>query len=238
MTDTFEPSTLEPSTLEPAGVGPLAGGHLRAADSDRDQVSTVLSTAFAEGRLSREEYDERIDGLLAAKTFDDLVGLTRDLVDVGPAPAAIATPKPRIDTVAASDETDRMVAVFSGVERKGSWRVRRRIEAYAVFGGMDLDLREATFESPVTEISGVWCFGGIDIKVPAGVEVRDQTMGIFGGSDVKNVGEPTPGGPVLVIKGLAIFGGVSVKGPRPSKRWGATALTHRSSGCGGHRSHH
>lgn len=226
------------SIVEPVGVGPVAGGHLRAADSDRDQVSTVLSTAYAEGRLSREEYDERLDGLLAAKTFDDLVGLTGDLVDAGPAPATVATPGPRIDTVAASEETDRMVAVFSGVERKGTWRVRRRIESYAVFGGIDLDLREATFESPVTEITGVWCFGGLDIKVPAGVEVRDQTMGIFGGSDVKNVGEPTPGGPVLVIKGMAIFGGVSVKGPKPSRRWGVNASTRRSSGCGGHGSRH
>lgn len=225
------------STLEPAGVGPVAGGHLRASDSDREQVSTVLSTAYAEGRLTREEHDERLDALLAAKTFDDLVGLTRDLVDVAARPPAAApvVPGPRMDTVAASEETDRMVAVFSGAERKGTWRVRRRIESYALFGGIDLDMREATFESPVTEISGFWCFGGLDIKVPAGVEVRDQTMGIFGGSDVKNVGEPQPGAPVLVIKGMALFGGVSVKGPRPARRWGANASLGRHAG---HNHHH
>jgi hypothetical protein len=136
---------------------------------------------------------------------------------------------PRIDTVAASDETDRMIAIFAGAERKGSWRVRRRIESYALFGGIDLDMREATFESPVTEINGFWCFGGLEIKVPAGVEVRDQTVGIFGGSDVKNVGEPVPGAPVLVIKGMALFGGVSVKGPRPARRWGSTAALGRRS---------
>ena len=225
------------SLLEPVGVGPVAGGHLRASDSDRDQVSTVLSAAYAEGRLSRDEHDERLDALLAAKTFDDLVGLTRDLVEV-PAPTAKPVPSgPRVDTVAASEETDRMVAVFSGVERKGTWRVRRRIEAYALFGGIDLDLRDATFESPVTEINGFWCFGGLDIKVPAGVEVRDQTMGVFGGSDIKNVGDPAPGAPVLVIKGMALFGGVAVKGPRPARRSGATAMRRHSSGCGGHRSH-
>jgi hypothetical protein len=225
------------STLEPAGVGPVAGGHLRASDRDREQVSTVLSAAYAEGRLTREEHDERLDALLAAKTFDDLVGLTRDLVDL-PAPTQPATPAvagPRVDTVAASGETDRMVAIFSGAERKGTWRVRRRIESYALFGGIDLDMREATFESPVTEINGFWCFGGLDIKVPAGVEVRDQTMGIFGGSDVKNVGEAAPGAPVLVIKGMAVFGGVSVKGPRPARRWGANpALGRRSSDHGRH----
>ena len=34
-------------------VRPVTGGHLRAADADRDQVTEVLSTAFVEGRLSR-----------------------------------------------------------------------------------------------------------------------------------------------------------------------------------------
>ena len=68
---------------EPRNVGPIAGGHLRASDADREQVATVLSTAYAEGRLTREEHDERIDQLMAAKTFDDLIPITHDLVVVG-----------------------------------------------------------------------------------------------------------------------------------------------------------
>ena len=36
------------SVPEPTGVGPLAGGNLRASDADRDQVTAVLSTAYAE----------------------------------------------------------------------------------------------------------------------------------------------------------------------------------------------
>jgi hypothetical protein len=230
---------------EPDHVGPVPGGHLRASDHDRDQVAEVLDTAFTEGRLSREEHDERLDQLLRAKTFDDLVGLTRDLVVVG-SPAPVAQQQSTsyaVDPSAASSETDRMVAVFSGAERKGRWRVRRRIEAYAVFGGVDLDLREAVFESSVVEINGIWCFGGLDIKVPEGVEVRNEVMGIFGGSDVKHVGDPQPGAPVLVLKGVALFGGVSVRGPRPSRRRGATAMlegshrSHRSHGCGGRHRH-
>jgi hypothetical protein len=68
------------------------------------------------------------------------------------------------------------------------------------------------------EISGFWCFGGLDIKVPEGIEVRDQTAGIFGGTDVRDIGDPAPGAPTLVIKGVSLFGGVSVSGPKPSKR--------------------
>lgn len=225
------------SALQPTHVGPVAGGHLRASDSDRDQVATVLSTAFAEGRLTREEYDERLDSLLVAKTFDDLVGLTRDLVVAATPTPAGTSPAYAIDTTGSTGQVDHLLAVFSGAERKGKWRVRPQVQATAVFGGIELDLREATFESPVTEISGVWAFGGLEIKVPEGVEVRNETVGIFGGTDISDVGDPVPGAPVLIIKGLSMFGGVSVRGPKKSKRRGASALTHRSHGCGGRGRH-
>jgi hypothetical protein len=123
-----------------------------------------------------------------------------------------------IDTSAATNESDRLVAVFSGVTRAGKWRIRKHTQALALFGGMDLDLRDAIFESPVVEIAGFWCFGGLDIKVPGGIEVRDQTAGLFGGTDVRDVGIPVPGAPTLVIKGLTLFGGVSVRGPKPNKK--------------------
>lgn len=211
------------STIEPTNVGPIAGGNLRASDADREQVATVLSTAYAEGRLTREEHDERLEQLLRAKTFDELVPITYDLVPYAPAaPAPVATVQTNehftIDTRSPSDEPDRMIAVFGGVNRTGKWRIRKNTQALALFGGMDLDLRNAIFESPVVEISGFWCFGGLEIKVPAGIEVRDQTAGIFGGTDVRDIGDPLPGAPVLVIKGMSLFGGVSVKGPKPEKR--------------------
>ncbi|HJY45297.1 MAG TPA: DUF1707 domain-containing protein [Propionibacteriaceae bacterium] len=206
---------------EPRNVGPIAGGNLRASDADRDQVATVLSTAYAEGRLTREEHDERLDQLLAAKTFDDLLPITRDLVVVG-TPSPVATPQSTsrftIDTTGQSSDSDKMIAIFGGATRTGRWRVRRNISALALFGGIDLDLRDAIFEAPVVEISGFWCFGGLDIKVPEGIEVRDQTAGIFGGTDVSNIGDPAPGAPTLVIKGVSLFGGVSVHGPKPNKR--------------------
>ena len=209
------------SVSEPRNVGPIAGGHLRASDADRDQVATVLSTAYAEGRLTREEHDERIDQLMAAKTFDDLLPITRDLVVVG-TPSPVATPQPTsrftIDTKGQSHDSDKMIAIFGGATRTGKWRVRKYIQALALFGGIDLDLRDAIFEASVVEISGFWCFGGLDIKVPEGIEVRDQTAGIFGGTDVSNIGDPAPGAPTLVIKGVSLFGGVSVHGPKPNKR--------------------
>ena len=208
------------SFSEPSNVGPIAGGNLRASDADREQVTTVLSTAYAEGRLTREEHEERLDQVLQAKTFDDLIPITQDLVVITPSvPAADpARTDFTIDTTRQSDDTDRMIAVFGGASRTGKWRVKKRTQSLALFGGVDLDLRDAIFEAPVVEISGFWCFGGLDIKVPAGIEVRDQTAGIFGGTDVRDVGDPQPGAPTLVIKGMSLFGGVSVHGPKPDKK--------------------
>jgi DUF1707 SHOCT-like domain len=205
---------------EPTNVGPIAGGYLRASDADREQVATLLSTAYAEGRLTREEHDERVDQLMEAKTFDDLIPITRDLVVIGIS-NAVATPQPTsrftIDTAGQNPDSDKMIAIFGGVTRTGRWRVRKNIQALALFGGMDLDLRTAIFEAPVVEISGFWCFGGLDIKVPEGIDVRDQTAGVFGGTDIRDIGEPAPGAPTLVIKGMTLFGGVSVRGPKANK---------------------
>jgi DUF1707 SHOCT-like domain len=206
---------------EPTNVGPISGGNLRASDADREQVANLLSAAYAEGRLTREEHDERVDQLMAAKTFDDLIPITRDLVVIG-SPSAVATPRPTsrftIDTTGQNPDSDKMIAIFGGVTRSGRWRVRKNIQALALFGGMDLDLRNAIFEAPVVEISGFWCFGGLDIKVPEGIEVRDQTAGVFGGTDIRDVGDPAPGAPTLVIKGMTLFGGVTVRGPKAQKR--------------------
>ena len=206
---------------EPTNVDPIVGGNLRASDADRDQVTTLLSTAYAEGRLTREEHDERVDQLMAAKTFDDLIPITSDLVVVG-SPPPVAAPQSAsrftIDATGQDLQPDKMIAIFGGVTRTGRWRVRKKIQAFALFGGMDLDLRDAVFEAPVVEIAGFWCFGGLDMKVPEGIDVRDQTAGIFGGTDVRDIGDPVPGAPTLVIKGVALFGGVSVRGRKATKK--------------------
>ena len=58
---------------------------LRASDRDRELVSRVLTEAYAQGRLDREELDARADTLAAARTLGELPPLVLDLVPVGPA---------------------------------------------------------------------------------------------------------------------------------------------------------
>jgi hypothetical protein len=64
--------------------------HLRAADSDRTAVATVLGQAMSEGRLTVDEYDERLGRAYAASTLGELAPLTADL------PRAARATEPRV----------------------------------------------------------------------------------------------------------------------------------------------
>ena len=52
---------------------------VRASDAERDQAAEILRVAYAEGRLTRAELDERIDAAYEATTRADLCELTGDL---------------------------------------------------------------------------------------------------------------------------------------------------------------
>jgi len=54
-------------------------GQMRATDADRDSIGSVLRDAYAEGRLTLEEFHTRSDALLQAKTYAELGSLTADL---------------------------------------------------------------------------------------------------------------------------------------------------------------
>ena len=54
-------------------------GGLRASHADREQVLDVLKAAFVQGRLTRDELDERLARALASRTYADLAAVTADL---------------------------------------------------------------------------------------------------------------------------------------------------------------
>ncbi|WP_051215362.1 DUF1707 SHOCT-like domain-containing protein [Granulicoccus phenolivorans] len=207
------------SAYEPNDVGPAVGGDLRASDQDRDLVLGVIDTAFQEGRLTKDEHEMRTEAALRAITFDDLTPLTRDLVPMPPAypsPARRETAGPVITrSTGDSGEDDNIVSIFSGTTRKGQWTARKRINITAIFGGSDLDFTEAIWESDEIIINSFNLFGGNEIRVPEGVDVRDESAAFLGGTDVKV--DPVPGGPRIILRGFSILGGNEVKGPRKKK---------------------
>jgi hypothetical protein len=60
------------------------GDRIRASDADRERITARLRDHFAEGRLTREELDERVTAALNAKTLGDLRGLMTDLPEAEP----------------------------------------------------------------------------------------------------------------------------------------------------------
>jgi len=68
-------------TLDPRQTAPGIGyyGHMRAASADRERAVDVLRAGFAEGRLTKEEFDGRVGRVYSSRTYGDLVALTADL---------------------------------------------------------------------------------------------------------------------------------------------------------------
>ncbi len=69
-----------------------ANAALRATDGDRDVVHQVLTDAYADGRLDREEFDTRTAQTAAARTLGELPPLLADLVAPAPLPSGGVLP--------------------------------------------------------------------------------------------------------------------------------------------------
>ncbi|MFI1385079.1 DUF1707 domain-containing protein [Embleya sp. NPDC020886] len=183
---------------------------LRASDADRDRYVNVLRDALAEGRLTADEHAERVDAALAAKTLRQLEPLIADL----PAPGPIGYEPAAANAVPPRPARSNMFAFWSSSTRKGRWRAGSKLNAVAVMGGVEIDLTDAVFDEPELVINVFTIWGGIDIRIPEGVTVRDHGFGFMGGFDVHEQYTDDPRAPVVVVKGMAIMGGVTVKAKR------------------------
>nr|WP_241028032.1 DUF1707 domain-containing protein [Streptomyces verrucosisporus] len=193
---------------QPAARPPAASpADVRASDADRDRVAEILREALAQGRLDAGEHAERIDAVYRARTMGELRPLVRDL----PAGREAA---PQSGRPASGGDDDHVIAVFGGASRKGRRRVGARTTAFALFGGVEIDLTEALFERRELVVNATAVFGGIEIKVPENVTLRGSGSGIMGGYDVEARESEDPDAPVVVVRGAAVFGGVEAKAKR------------------------
>ncbi|MEU5161024.1 DUF1707 domain-containing protein [Streptomyces sp. NPDC020875] len=194
---------------------------MRASDTERERIAERLRDAVAEGRLTMEEFEERLDATYRARTHGELEPLVSDLPVTGGAPASPAT----APTGAAQRWSDRIggvatskmaIALWGGFGRKGRWTVPRAFNAFAVMGGGELDLREAHFEDREVVIRCWAIMGGIDVIVPPELNVEVNGVGLMGGfgEEGGDEGAPDPSAPRVRILGLALMGGVGVRRKR------------------------
>jgi hypothetical protein len=184
----------------------------RASDSEREATVTRLREAAAEGRLTVEELADRIDAAYAASMRAELEPLTADLP---------AVPGSSMAVEGGRGGTRLVLGILGAGDRRGRWRVAERVVVVNIFGGADLDLREATLASSEVTIWVVSVFGGSDITVPEGVYAELSSFALFGGDDLKLEGpEPAPGAPVVHVRTVTIFGGTDVTTRRGRRRRG------------------
>jgi Domain of unknown function (DUF1707) len=181
---------------------------LRISDSDRDRAAEVLREAHAEGRITVDELDERLTSVYNAKTFADLVPVTRDLPAIQDAATAPAPARGRIGGTA---RFKLSLAILGGASREGQWVVPPEYTAVATLGGIKLDMRDATFAEAETTIKAVAVMGGMEITVPEDADVEIGAFGVMGGVDHGGEGPGAPGAPRIRITGVAVMGGIEVK---------------------------
>jgi Domain of unknown function (DUF1707)/ABC transporter substrate-binding protein PnrA-like len=100
-----------PAGRYPMAVGPgedrADGSHLRASDTDREQVIEVLKAAFVQGRVTKDEFDLRVGLVLRSQTYAGLDSLTADI------PARVADKTPAAAPVRSRDRAIMAASTFT-----------------------------------------------------------------------------------------------------------------------------
>lgn len=196
---------------------------MRASDAERERVAETLREAVAEGRLEMDEFEQRLDATYKARTHGELEPLVSDLPVPGTAVAPLGASSPVRTPGTAVDWPRRIggpatssggFAFWGGFSRKGRWTVGRTFTAFAMWGGGEIDLREADFEERDVVIRCFAIMGGLQVKVPPNVHLHVNGIGVMGGFDEQtkdaDFGDPSPDAPRVRVTGFALMGGVGV----------------------------
>jgi hypothetical protein len=175
---------------------------LRASDADRERVAALLREAFGDGRLTVDEHAERVEHAYAARTLGDLAGLTADLATAERQPIRV--------------EARPAYALFGTVRHGGRWVVPIRFPVSALFGTVEIDMREALLQRRRVVVRAAMFAGRLRLVVPEGVRVEFTGRSILGWRDLR-VRPNGVDGPVIEVSGLVVFGSVSARTPR--RRW-------------------
>jgi hypothetical protein len=178
-----------------------------ASDTERESTVALLRQAVVDGRLTLEEFSDRVGLAQVARTDQDLAVLGSDL--------------PAAPTAAPLDDTVRHLALCSRLVRSGPWEIPARSSYRCLFGTIDLDLGQARLAGPETQVEIFNLFGTVTLIVPEGVRVSMEGGGAFA-SQVIQAPEapPVEGAPVLRIKTRGPGGTLHVRNQRERpNRW-------------------
>jgi DNA polymerase/3'-5' exonuclease PolX len=175
---------------------------LRASDAERDQIVARLRDASVEGRLTLEEFTERMTSAYESRTHAELDVLVRDLPERTAAPATPERTAPKRRWV---------ISVMGNVSRRGRWRVGERTFVISTMGNATVDLRDAILAGPEVSIHVLCSMGNATIVVPDGVEVDLSVVPIMGNRMDFTRSGSKQGAPRVKISGLVTMGNLFVR---------------------------
>jgi len=187
---------------------------IRVSDAERDATMRTLGDHAAVGRLTLDELEDRASRALAAKTRGELAALTSDL----PQEAAQADP-PDVPQTRVRKPVRWMVAIMSGSHRRGRFRAVGSINAVAIMGGDEIDLREAEIEGGELTVNVFTLMGGANIYVPDSIEVEVGGFSLMGANiEVGSQRPSRPGAPLVRVQAYNLMGGVTIYRLPPQAR--------------------
>ncbi len=136
-----------------------------ASDAEREQSIVLLRDAVTSGRLTLEEFSDRVGRAQVARTNNDLATLTADLPAVAPELPVLAPVRHR--------------AFCSRLVRSGAWELPAHSSWRSIFGTIVLDLRQARLPGSEVELEIYNLFGTVTVIAPPGVAVDVQGGGAF-----------------------------------------------------------
>lgn len=128
------------------------------SDAERERTVALLRDHLLAGRLTLEEFSERVERAYGARVRHELAATQKGLPDSGDAAALSPRRRP----------TRLTAALFGRVVRRGRLRLRRWTFAAGAFSDLDLDLRQAELDTPESAVTALVAFGNVDVYVPEG----------------------------------------------------------------------
>lgn len=172
---------------------------VRVSDSEREAVVERLNVATSEGRLTLEEFGDRVTDALAARTRGDLDKLVGDLPATGARTSAPANAVGRVS----------QITPIGSVKRRGRWRIDRDMEIGTQIGSIKLDLRQAEIAASQVELHVRAVIGSVKVWIPRGVAVEVDGQTVLGSRSVHEE-SPQPFAPVLRLRIDTVIGSVKV----------------------------
>ena len=124
--------------------------------------------------------------------------------------AAAAFVKRAVPSRGGEDSDDvALVAIYDGVKLRSRASAFRGGSALAWYGGIQVDLSEATL-APEVHLTLHALFGGVAIRLPPGCRVESAVHALGGGVAVEQSEPESDTGPTVTLDGLAVFGGIAV----------------------------